>query len=102
VAIAESTYALFVTSPVPTGVGTFGGTAKVFVPVTVSVPAKCTTVLSFALAASCVFTYCIEAGALAVPAPGVVLTCARVTGEVVGTTQYSVRTSFGCSWYTTL
>jgi hypothetical protein len=59
-------------------------------------------VLSFAFAASAVFTYCIETGCAAVPDPGVVRTSASVAGELVGTTQYSVRTSLGCSWYTTV
>jgi hypothetical protein len=86
---------LFVTAPVPTGVGTFGDAANVLLPVTVSVPLKWTTALSFAFVASAVFTYCSDAGGAAVPDPGVVRTCASVAGELVGTTQYSVRTSPG-------
>src|SRR5271169_40874 len=98
----ESTYPLFVTSPEFTGVGTFGGTTKLLAPVTVSVPVRWTTALSFAFAASSVFTYWIETGCAAVPDPGVVRTSARVAGELVGTTQYSVRTSPGPNWYTTV
>src|SRR6266851_818510 len=90
-----STYALFATSPVPSGAGTLGATAKDLVPEIVSAPLKCTTELSFAFVASAVFTYCIDTGAAAVPDPGVVRTAARFAGEVVGTTQYSVRTSPG-------
>jgi hypothetical protein len=75
-----------------------GGVEKILVPVTVSVPDKCTTALSFAFPISAVFTYCMETGCAAVPVPGVVLTCASVAGEIVGTTQYSVRTSPGPNW----
>jgi hypothetical protein len=93
---------LFATSPVWVGAGTLGAVAKTFAPPIVSDPFKCTTELSFAFVASAVFTYCIETGCAAVPVPGVVRTVARFAGEVVGTTQYSVRTSAGPSWYTTV
>jgi hypothetical protein len=58
--------------------------------------------LSFAFAASAEFTYCIETGCAADPDPGVVRTPARFAGDVVGTSQYSVFTSPGPNWYTTV
>ena len=49
------------------GAGTFGGVEKLFVPVTVSLPERCTTALSFAFPATAVFTYWIDAAGTAVP-----------------------------------
>jgi hypothetical protein len=88
---------LFATSPDPTGAGTFGAAENVFVPVIVSVPARCNTALSLAFVASAEFTYCIETGCPTSPDPGVVRTICRFAGDVVGTTQYSVFTSPGPS-----
>ena len=94
-----STYDLFATSPAFTGAGTFGGAENVFVPVIVSAFDRCTTALSFAFVASAEFTYCIDTGCAAVPDPGVVTTCASVTGDVdTGTIQNSVFTVPGPNW----
>src|SRR5450432_3627814 len=93
-----STYALFATCPVLVGVGTLGAVENVFAPMIVSVPARCTTALSFAFVASDEFTYCSETACPATPAPGVVRTAARFAGDVVGTTQYSVLTCPGPIW----
>src|SRR5579863_3895731 len=95
---ALSTYPLFVTCPVLVGAGTLGGDVKVFDPLIVSVPARCTTALSFALVANDEFTYCSETACPATPAPGVARTAARFAGEVAGTTQYSVLTCPGPIW----
>src|ERR1039457_1001391 len=97
-----STYALFATCPVLVGAGTLGAAANIFAPLIVSVPLKCTTALSSAFVASSEFTYCMETGCPATPEPGVVRTPARFAGDVVGTTQYSVFTWPGPSWYTTV
>src|SRR5580658_5704574 len=95
---ALSTYPLFATAPEFAGVGVFGTAVKLFVPVIVSAVARCTTALSFAFPASAVLTYCIETGCAAVPDPGVVRTVARFAGDVVGTSQYSVRVVPSFSW----
>jgi hypothetical protein len=87
---------------VPVGAGTFGALANVFVPLIVSSPLRCTTLLSFAFAASSEFTYCIETGCPATPDPGVVRTVARFAVAAAGTTQYSVFVCPGPSWYTTV
>ena len=74
------------------GAGTVGEVENVFVPLIVSVPARCTTL------ASSEFTYCIDTGCVASPDPGVVRTAARFTAVVeTGTSQYSVFTSPGPS-----
>ncbi len=84
------------------GAGTFGAAANVFVPLIVSAPFKCTTALSSAFVASPELAYCIETGCPATPDPGVVRTAAKFAGDVVGTIQYSVRSSPGPTWYTTV
>jgi len=84
--------------PALDGAGTLGALANVFAPFIVSDPFKCTTELSSAFVANAEFTYCIDTGCAASPDPGVMRTVAKLAGEVLGTTQYSVFTCPGPSW----
>src|ERR1700758_1944911 len=71
-------------------------------PLMVSAPFRCHNAEVSAFVASPEFTYCIDTGCPANPDPGVVRTVARFAGDVAGTTQYSVFTCPGPSWYTTV
>jgi hypothetical protein len=63
------------------------------VPAIVSAPLTCTTLASLALPATALSTYCRDTIWESVPDPGVARTAPIVVGDVVPTSQYSVRTT---------